>query len=268
MSGTVENLCRAMAPWVTRHSAVIRISNGNGGLDIASATCVRIQGRFFLATARHNVADIPSKTRLAVTPAEGEFGSEDSVPILRFGYPEDESIDVAWIELDYSAAESAGLESIELSQLGPGVPLNPDHLYLAAGAQAATKRVSRGPSSTLVIELKFSSCMSEPFESATVDGLRLTYSGKVVRSDGSISEHDPPHGMSGGGLWSVTHEQSSSLWVPDRCRLLGIVSTYSSKGGFLRCTGIEQWISLICKSDPQLDRVIREFAATMKATMS
>ena len=263
MNDTVENLCQAMAPWVTRYSAVIRISASTGRVDIASATCVRIAGRFFLATARHNVADVQSKKWLAVTPAEGEFSLQDSVPILQFGYPEDKSLDVAWIELDYSEADSAGLNGLDLFQLAPGVPLSPTNLYLAAGAQAATKRVVRGASSSSVMELKFRCCMSEPFEVETRDDLKLTYSGKIVRSDGFIGEHDPPNGMSGGGLWSVTHEQQlSSIWIPDRCRLLGIVSTYSLKKGFLRCIGIERWIELLCWSDPQIKQAIQEFAST------
>jgi hypothetical protein len=105
--------------------------------------------------------------------------------------------------------------------------------------------------------------MSNPFDTSTSGDFKLNYAGRVVCSDGSIRDQDPPHGMSGGGLWSITREQWSGIWLPDRCRVIGIVTHYDRKGGFLRCAGIEHWISLLRQSDSHLDLVIGEFAESM-----
>ncbi len=223
MTGTVENLCKAMAPWVARHSAVLRISTNAGGIDIGSATCIRVQDRFFLATARHNVADLPTKKKLAVSSAEGLIAPENFLDVLWFSYPKDESVDVACVELASHESESAGLEAMELSHMGPGVPLAKGNLYLAAGVPAATARFRNDDSGSTVVDLKFMCAVSEPFETSEPDSLRLNYAGKVVRSDGSITDHEPPNGMSGGGLWSVTQAQRAGIWTPGRRRLLGVL---------------------------------------------
>ena len=261
MGETVENLCKALAPWVARHSAAIRVTTNAGGLDAASATCVCVSDRFFLATARHNVADVSTKRQLAVTPTEGTFRPGDSISIKKLGYPIENDMDVAWIELDYSEATAAGLEGVDLEQLGPGVELAAENLYLAAGVPAATARFHSDRGSATV-NLKFLCLMTEPFEIRSESDLKLSYSGKAVRSDGSVRELDPPNGMSGGGLWSVTHEQWYDVWVPHRCRMLGIVSTYCKKMGYLSCVGIKDWIALLCESEPSVKEAVRELART------
>ena len=265
MNPAVENLCEALAPWVARHSAVIRINTTSGGVDVASASCVQIGDRFFLATARHNVADVPSKERLAVLPAEGRFSPEDFLSVQTIGYGVAKDPDVAWIEVNRNAALSTGLNGIGLSTLGPGALLQSGHLYLAAGVQASTAQIKQGSTGASVVDLRFRCCVSEPYDARDRESFKLKYAGKVVRSDGSESEHDAPHGMSGGGAWSVTYEQQSGVWVPHRCRLIGIVTNWK-QGGYLRCVGIEEWLLLLRQSDPHMDGVIREFAESMMAT--
>jgi len=70
-------------------------------------------------------------------------------------------------------------------------------------------------------------------------------------NSGMQSELPEPYGISGGGLW-IHDDCQGDLWLPDRCQLVGIQSSWLSDAEYVRLTRISYWLDLVRCNYPDL----------------
>lgn len=235
----------AVEQYARRHSAALLLFHAKDHVDVGSATCVAIGGRFFVATAAHNFGDnIPPESIRVVAPYSA---SEDWLPIARVGFVDSHHPDVGFLEIDPNVARRSGLKFLFLESIGPFEKPGPDSLYLAEGIPAALTSTKQS-----TISLTSLGYMTIPAET---EALKHEYDPEMellLEYSGAQYPLPPPHGMSGGGVWRIPNELQPMVWTPESSKLVAVVRCFWPQSNHLAAVRIEHWLQLIRNHYPDL----------------
>ena len=91
---------------------------------------------------------------------------------------------------------------------------------------------------------------------------------KIKQDSSPIKDYDPnvhfltsftedeyacnPHGMSGCGVWSIPKTENETMWIPNKSRLLGLLTAWHKSSGSLLMVRIETIIDFILDEENEL----------------
>lgn len=233
---------------LARLSPAILVLRAGGRVEIGSSTLVRLGDRFLLATAAHNVDDVPDG-ELRIVPSG--LSAHSSLPFLRRSRQRrGDPADVAWIELAAETVANRGLGFVDLAGIGGRLDVG-ERCFLVQGYPA--QRV-----------------LLPPRDGIPVRAMAFVTTATGSR-DGDVVVHYPPpggtaaggddapypHGISGGGIWSWPGEQATTGEL-DGARLVAIARGWRRIRGTLHGTPVEAWLARVTTELPELRRVVAE----------
>jgi len=240
-----EHAGNLMKDYASNRSVALILRGKSPEPESASATCVRIGERFFLATAAHCI-DPFRADEIELLP-RGEFG-RPGIPFIQRSAPRanESELDIAWLELDAVEVQRSGLSAVELENLGFSIRSVDECAYLIQGYPAA--EVSAQPDGSF-----------RPLS------LCITTIGRDLKSPFGIAAEYPPQdrldvglelvhpkGFSGGGLWTF---HLLTVWPHISCeseKLCGIVFNHSLSDKALETVSIEHWLRKLLADIPEL----------------
>ncbi|HVR98244.1 MAG TPA: hypothetical protein VMW27_16625 [Thermoanaerobaculia bacterium] len=244
-----SQISAAVEQYARKHSAALILFHAKDHVDVGSATCVTIEGHFFLATAAHNFGgNIPRESIRVVAP---HSTSEDWLPIARIGFVDSCHPDVGYLELEPSVAQRSGLEFLSLESLGLFEKPGPNSLYLAEGIPAALT-TRKQPT----ISLTSLGYMTIPAETEAVKHEYSPEMELLLEYTGAQYPLPPPNGMSGGGIWRVPNELQPMVWTPESSKLVAIVRSWWPQSNHLAAVRIEYWLQLMSRHYPDITEEI------------
>ncbi len=241
-----------LASYAAGRSAALLLFPRPHQVDVGSSTCIRIDGRFFLATAGHNIEDLAHDAQIKVLAA----GSERPLPFVGRNsrrFEGSATVDVAWIELHPEAARRSRLEFLALSQIARGRAPKRDAACFVQGFPSAMVTVR--DDATVDVDPSPMGFLTRPI-AASARGARhqpgIDFAVEYAAHDGGAARALPnAPGLSGGGMWRVT-------LGPERARLVAITRTWFSGRRELCGTAIEHWLRLVHADFPDLRRHLDE----------
>ena len=129
-----------MENYARRHSVGLVFIQGDDHIDLGSASCIRMNDHFLLATAGHNFPQGMSDDCLRVVP----FGAtiDHRIPVVARNAKHQGGCDVAWLEIPPESAERYNLEFLATEQIHPFENPTEESLYLAQGLPAEFASIS------------------------------------------------------------------------------------------------------------------------------
>lgn len=236
--------------------------NGDGRwrpdvLQAGSGTCIRIAGRFFIATAAHVVLGFPETSYWVATPTT-TTGGLTVIGGGRRGGRNGQALDAAWLELPSSAASAAGRYFLDIARLGPyrndlgepvrvyGFPIEHQERRANSAQAVGTTWTTRGLAEEDV---------------AGVDRSRrlyLEWLRMVPGLNDQSYEQPDAHGLSGGGIWAINTRAHGEAWRPDQAQLIGIQFAVDRDQGHCHLIGqqIHVWLEMVAEDLPELAHTI------------
>ena len=217
----------AISAHVRRYSVALLLPEGGLG----SGTCLRIGQRFFVATAAHVVCDVAARDIYIV---HQKSRSRDWTPIDRVGARgggRGEAIDVGYLEISASTAQTMSCDFLELSRLDLADTL-PTEAHFMFGFPAEL-RTGIHPERELV-RVIFMAYMTEkvspehaPAQVEDERHIALEYleKGVIGPTDHSV-EMPEPGGISGGSIWAFRLGADDRLLSAENARWVGIQHTF------------------------------------------
>jgi hypothetical protein len=233
-----------------RHSAALVFLVARQRIEVGSATAILVGERYFLATAGHNLADIPKdRTIRIVAPGPA---SECWLPFVgRHACAErgPGSMDVGWIELETTVARATGLRFLPVNDLAPTHRSEEAPLYLVQGSPARMVSLDdrNGQRS---IQLTAIGCVTEATPGRTPRDLALRYGRTTIGRRLPAVALPPAHGLSGGGVWTLPRPVPGG--APKPSRLVGLVRAWHRGDRRLDGIPIRRWLRLLRQDLPDL----------------
>lgn len=228
-----------------KHTCMIA-KEGEQPNPIGSGTFVQMGSQLFVATAKHLFGIFKGDDLIGIY-----WGEEDNrVGATKKSIIEDDNLDLAAIPLPPDT-EACGwpLKNHEQDQQ----ELEPE-LFVISGVPRQkcdidldSKVLQVGHFSLGCVKLPPHLWPTNPVEPIRPDvDLLLNYTrDSAMDRLGDPMRQIDPHGLSGGGIWSVP-KSTDGIWSPSNARLVAIqLSVESDKWRYLRCTRIEPWIRLL-----------------------
>lgn len=217
------------------------------GLPIpkGSGTFVQVNGQLFIATAAHLFGVFRPDEPVGIYWGEDDNRTE----VLRKSVIVNDRLDLAAIPLPAgTAACSVSLKGSQAEQEGPE-----SGLLVVSGIPSQNCRTDResrtvfvGHYSVACVKLPPERWPTNPDEPISCDDdLFLNYTRLATDSRGEPMCQVDPHGMSGGGVWSVP-EVPHGIWSPANARLVAVqLSVEDSQWRYLRAKRIGCWMRLL-----------------------
>jgi hypothetical protein len=222
-----------------------------------SGTCIRIGGRFFVATAAHVVAKFPVTRYAVLTPITSDQVLKVIAGGRRGGGPRDD-LDVAWLELSGRAAAAAGRSFLDLGRLAPYCDGADEALCIyGAPTERRVGGTKKGlPSFTAVASMWETRAMTAEQVGDVDRKSRIHVEWpRVVRGHNNESYAYPePHGISGGAVWSLNTKSQADAWRPEHMQLIGIEFAVQRARGYRYLIGqqIHVWLEMLAEDVPEL----------------
>ena len=247
ISPAVSEAQEAIQAYVSARTVAVTIGDDNR-LDIGSATCVQLGGRFFLATAAHNLVD-GSEIRVFAPKAQARF------PVIGRSHPPRNSTDpdVGWLELSPGIVQEGRLQFLSAAELHTDVPHRPLPLLVQGYPAAEANVVRKLP---LRVELLSMGLGTDWLRTEPNGSLVLEYPPQSPEDTGL--ELPNPSGVSGGGVWLVSPFEPQQIWFAESFSLVGIVTAWSNSGKELFAAPIKPWLELIASDFPELSTALAE----------
>jgi hypothetical protein len=252
-----KNATDAIGHYMSRHSVAIWQEDQQEGIYIGSGTCIEIAGRFFIATAAHNFKDIPRGGRIILFSAVPSSDTPIDVIGQNYGdYGADDTIDVAWLEVDPKSAAKSNLNGVPLSIIAPYHTQQLKGVYEIAGFPAAMVKLTKIKNHTdFFIHLAIYSTIPGINANPTDDNLLLDYAESAFTPDGPM-EMPHPEGISGGGIWYIPVVDDSQVWSPSRFPLCGILIKFDPTSREVIGLRMYHWLKLLSADHPELHRYL------------
>lgn len=235
-------------------------------LEQGSGTCIRIGGRFFVATAAHVVPTFPSTRYAVLTPSTKDWVLKVIGGGRRGGGPRDE-LDVAWLELAPRAAAAAGRHFLDVARLGPYRDGSDEDLCVyGAPAQDRQMGTKDGlPSVTSVASMWATRSMTAD-EIGDVDRERrihLLWPRIVMGHNDDAYAYPEAPGLSGGAIWSLNTRAHGASWRADQAQLIGVEFAAQRARGHRYLIGqqIHVWMEMVAEDIPELAPIIAPYLA-------
>jgi len=227
-------------------------------LNAGSGTCLRIGGRFFVATAAHVISPRPPNMHFVATPTT----EDGALKIINGGYRgggKYDPVDVGWLELHGRAAAQAGRAFLDIARVRTGCVGDEELVVLGAPVQQqergkhadGTPVLKTGASWWATRGILDARDLAEAPDPARK--LFLRWPSRVEGTDGEWYEYPEPGGMSGGGVWAtnVRHAQ----WRASNLQLVGIEYAFQRVGApdrYLKACQIQVWLEMLREDVPEL----------------
>lgn len=233
-----------------QHTCMIAKNGGKPSM-LGSGTFVQVGGRIFVATAKHLFEDIEGDELIALYWGEGDQRDGADREVIAC----DERLDLAVI----ATPDDMPACGVSLGNLDVTCPCTANDLFVVSGIPGekfstddATKTMIVGHWALGLVGLPeeaWPSHIEEP-SSNDVDML-MNYSERfALDAQGEPMRRIDPHGLSGGGVWSVP-EQNGGVWSPTTAKLASVQwSMEIGKWKYLRATRINHWLRLLASAYP------------------
>jgi hypothetical protein len=250
------NYVVVVAP-VEQRDAGLEAATGDRG----SGVCVRIGGRFFVATAAHVVPGAPATRYAVLTPVTGDGVLRVIGAGSRGGRRHDRH-DVAWLELHPRAAADSGRKFLELERIAPYRNGEGDQLWVVGSPAHDFDRGTRDGRDSYTANASAwptRSASDGLAESERADRLLVAWPEKIPGYGHDIERYPEPRGISGGGVWASNAQFHGEAWRPETMQLVAIeFATYGERNARrLVCQQIHVWLEMLAEDIPELADVIR-----------
>jgi hypothetical protein len=240
-----------------------------------SGTCVRIGGRYFVATAAHVVQHKETETFFIGTPVR-------SNGVLRIinrgsrGGPQGEDLDVAWLELHPRAAAAAERNFLDVARMRTHASGDGETDLLVFGAPANEMVVGREDDGSPFFQPHASWWLARALmdprdlgEAADFEKrMYLEWPRSRLGHNGETYPYPEAPGMSGGAVWAVN--ASAPSWRPENIQFVGVEYSWKTGGGaayrFLRAFQAQVWLEMVADDLPELRRFIDPVLAAGRST--
>jgi len=232
-----------------KHTCMIAIE-GDPPNPIGSGTFVEVDNQLFVATAKHLFEGLQADKLIGIYWGEEDnrCGVTNSDIIL------DEKLDLAAIPMPAdtkACGVSLGCHHCDYSD-------SETDLFVVSGVPSEkckidqhTKTIVVGHFSLGLVSLPRQSWPTNPEVPIFPDvHMFFNYTRDLaINGNGERMNQINPHGLSGGGIWSVPILSQGSVWSPANSTLVAIQSSVESdKWRYLRATRIEHWLRLVSNS--------------------
>jgi len=215
-------------------------------IPIGSGTFAQVDNQLFVATAKHLFDDFRTDEFVAIYWGEQDNRAE----VIRRDIIFHEELDLAAIPLP-ADTQACGASSR---------CLQPDHLeaepdlFLVSGIPTekckldpTSRTVAVGHCALGLVSLPLESWPTDPGLAISPDAdLFFNYTKDLaINANGQRMRQIDPHGLSGGGIWSVP-VVADGIWSPTDARLVAVQrSVESYEWRYLRANRIECWLRLV-----------------------
>jgi len=254
-----DNEVNALAPHTFKYSVPIMQYYSRDNNYVSSGTLIKIDSRFFIATAGHNLAGVPDNCLFYVHSKEMVYEQLPFIKRKPLANDSEPELDVGYIEIPSDIANSINeKEFLPLNRIRPFIAGWPTRVFLTG----------------------FPSAMA-PIDLALKNKFILSAIGYLTETNKLVQFHDKsqdiyvdyeltsvfvekpnekimpePYGLSGGGLWALPMHDSTELWIPSDTTLIGIERSWLKDSNCVRCTQIQHWLKLITYDYPELKEII------------
>lgn len=236
-----------LSSYASDHSAALLLYPRPRQVDVGSSTCIRIEERYLLATAGHNIEDLDHDAQIKVI-APGD----EALPLVgrnSVRFQGSSTVDVAWIELHPEAARRSRLRFLHVSQLSRGESDDPETPFYVQGFPS--EMVTVGDDLEADPDPSPLGFLTRPIDPSTRGGRHQHGVDLAVEyaAHGAPESPELPRapGLSGGGMWRV-----EAAHRPGGARLVAITRTWYSGRRELCGTAIEHWLQLVYVDFPDL----------------
>ncbi len=262
-------LPRAVNNWICDRSVALLLSPQEGGLYIGSAATIEVCGRYFLATAAHNLDGIVAREQLRALPAGRRL--ERPLYILEWNSVHHTSageLDVAWLEVETVSAAASTASFIPVASLLCGVSHQEQTVFPVQGyPEASITREDVFEGVPLLCGTGVYSFSVPPSASsfAFQDGTDLLL--EWPPSDLRQADVEVPHpsGVSGGGVWLMPRFAENPEWTYSDLRLVALARAWRRESRQLVATRIEHWLRLLSNDKPYTRKEIDPLLEVVKA---
>jgi hypothetical protein len=247
----------AMGEYLGDHSAAVWQQYSDGAEELGSAVCIEIAERYFLASAAHNFEVTIGGGKVTLLSAR----SPSLLPLVELAhnysqYGKSNALDLAWVEIDPTLANTSGLKAIPLTRVQAYHSIEPTALegnYEVTGFPAALTE-THGKKTT--IHFFVYNTIPGKHSRPGTDQLLLNYSEEArvqyKTVDQGLVAMPEPGGISGGGIWYIPTSDPSRLWGPSLCYLIGIATHYLSISRQIKGVPIHHWLAFLLDDHPEL----------------
>lgn len=235
-------------------------------LHQGSGTCVRIGGRYLVATAAHVVSDVGTDRYAVLTPVTTK-GALKVVGGGHRGGQQGDARDVGWLELAPGAARLAGRAFLDLPRFAAyRTGVGDDLAVYGAPAELGIKRTVDGePHFTAVSGVWPTRAMTEEQVGPDTTGCRifLDWPSSVECHDGSYERYPEASGISGGAIWALNLTGHGDAWRADQMQLIGVQFAVQKANGYRYLIGqqMQTWLEMVAEDIPELRREIEQHLA-------
>jgi hypothetical protein len=258
----------ALSAYVAARTSALIFFHLSGAVTIGSATNIRLDNHFFLATATHNIDNLDRGAELKVIPYTA--ASAEKITVISRSHPRASrpDHDVAWLQVAPSIAEDSNISWISMNDLLSGQRFDPYDAFFIQG-YPASEVVVQGPRLFDLLSLGIG-CIPLPPDRGE-DFLTLEYPPQSPEDFGV--DWPNPEGLSdGGGVWTIPSFSDTRIWTPDATRLIGIGKSYEPQRARLSTTPIECWLSVVSQDFPEfsgeIEAHLRESHPTPRSLIS
>lgn len=255
--------------WICDRSVALLLSPQEGGLYIGSAAALEVCGRYFLATAAHNLEGLVTRDQLRALP--GGRRLERPLYVLEWNSVHRASsgeLDVAWLEIETVSAATSTVSFIPLTSVSGGAVHQEQTVFSIQGyPEALIDREDAFEGVPLLCGTGIYSFSVPQSASALAfqDGIDLLL--EWPPSDLRQEDVEVPHpsGVSGGGVWLMPRFIENPEWTYSDLRLVALARAWRRESRQLVTTRIEHWLKLLAGDKPYTRKEIDPLLEAIEA---
>lgn len=226
---------------------------------MGSGTCVRIGGRFFIATAAHVIMDRPFNQHFVLTPKLSNWSLRIVGGNVRGGRQND-YLDIGWLELHGRAAALAERSWLDVARLRTHCVGDEDLVVFGSPQQDAVRQTHPDGSPMLRANGSWwaTRAITDVRDLASDDKLGgtkmfLKWPRLIKGHNDEYYETPNAPGISGGSVWATNLDHSP--WRAEYAQLVGIEYAWARTGvpdRYLKALQIQTWLEMVAEDIPQL----------------
>ncbi len=255
----------AISSRIYKHSVSLIYKKLNGSEELSSGTAIKIDDKILIATSGHSLKKAV-KQSMWLIPKIGNLDQSRShiKKCFKFNH-EAGKPDVGILELNEGIDKISNLDSIPIKSLYDSTTGDSKRLAFLCGSPSdyITLEGNEGKVGHMIrIFMPISAEAWHSVESSFPDQLDVDRHIILYHDQNTVSRHKhksnlppnpAPHGMSGGGYWQLPPRNiiGDKVWAPSEVELIGLQSSVSGDGDFLKGFQIAWWIKLVSLAYPE-----------------
>lgn len=255
----------ALIRHLEKRTVAIVSFDGDTPSEIGSGTCIKIEGRYLVATAAHVISKV-SVGDIVLVPTGGPNPVSHRPRVIGRGTSGGElndDVDVGWLEIHPDDVQMLRKDFDPPDRIVSGIQHLPDDLALLCGYPG--ELIPKD-----LLERKFLGVQPVGYYTTTIGtsnwplpskqefDIYLDYNTQdAVSTDGEKIKMPDAPGFSGGGIWAAhANVQKDTIWSPSAASLIAIDRSWFKEKQWARGTQIQHWLRLIDQDLPMLSSSI------------